>query len=396
MKLTINKKLFLQSWSLAERSTSSSSSMNILSSVLVKASYDEVLLQATDVRTSIICTSSGVTVVEPGDAVFPIKMVSDLFKKAPGEEFTLDVDEGKVVLKAGRSKYNFSTYPVREFPELPSSKSAKDFCAVTVKDLAKVIEEGTLAATTGEEFPLYLSSAGFQIVGGMLNVVSTDTRRLALSSTAVTTNIDDEMNYMLPMKGVKEVQRILSSMNPDAEIKILFDDAQFYFKVEGIEFSVRRVESKFPPYEKILPKGRTTNIIVDRANLISALERVDVIVRDYNKMVVMNIAAGSNFTMRGKAPDFGQAMEVVQGTVTGENLVIAMNSKYFMEALKVLREPEVSLSFNGYQGHMAVKRVGDDSFICLIAPINLSSDELAKEAANDEQQGENGVQKSQV
>ena len=85
MKLTINKKQFLQSWSLAERSTSSSSSMNILSSVLVKASFEGVTLQATDIRTSIICTASGVTVVDPGEAVFPIKMVSDLFKKAPGE-----------------------------------------------------------------------------------------------------------------------------------------------------------------------------------------------------------------------------------------------------------------------------------------------------------------------
>ena len=113
MKLTINKKQFLQSWSLAERSTSSSSSMNILSSVLVKASFEEVTLQATDIRTSIICSASGINVIEPGDAVFPIKMVSDLFKKAPGEEFSLTVDDGKVVLKAGRSKYNFSTYPVR-------------------------------------------------------------------------------------------------------------------------------------------------------------------------------------------------------------------------------------------------------------------------------------------
>ena len=51
MKLSINKKLFLQSWGLAERSTSSSSSMSILSSVLVKASQDQVTLQATDIRT---------------------------------------------------------------------------------------------------------------------------------------------------------------------------------------------------------------------------------------------------------------------------------------------------------------------------------------------------------
>ena len=94
MKLSINKKLFLQSWGLAERSTSSSSSMSILSSVLVKASQDQVTLQATDIRTSIICTASGINVLEPGEAVFPVKIVSELFKKAPAGIKELEIIEG--------------------------------------------------------------------------------------------------------------------------------------------------------------------------------------------------------------------------------------------------------------------------------------------------------------
>ena len=375
MKLTINKKQFLQSWSLAERSTSSSSSMNILSSVLVKASFEGVTLQATDIRTSIICTASGVTVVDPGEAVFPIKMVSDLFKKAPGEEFTLDVDDGKVILKAGRSKYNFSTYPVREFPVLPSSKEAKLFCKVSAGELLMVIEEGTLAASTGEEYPLYLSSANFLTSNGILNIVSTDTRRLAMSGVPVFES-SDGVNALLPMKGIKEVQRILSSLNSDSPVEILYDEAQFYFKAESLEFTVRRVESRFPAYEKILPKGHLTLVSLDRGNLISALERVDVIVRDYNRMVVLDIVKGEVLVMRGKAPDFGQAMEEISAEITGDDLRIAVNSKFFMEALKVLRDPNVTLAFNGMSGHMAVKRVETDSFLCLIAPINLSEEEL--------------------
>ena len=201
MKLTINKKQFLASWGLAERSTSASGSVSILSSILVKADFESVLLQATDIKTSIICFASGITVTEPGEAVFPIKMVSDLFKKAPGEEFTIEVNEGKVILRAGRSKYNFSSYPVREFPVLPSSDSADLFCRISAAELAKVIEEGTLAASTGEEFPLYLSSANLQITQNMLNIVSTDTRRLALSSAAVADGAE-AATALLPMKGV--------------------------------------------------------------------------------------------------------------------------------------------------------------------------------------------------
>ena len=375
MKLSINKKLFLQSWGLAERSTSSSSSMSILSSVLVKASPGKVTLQATDIKTSIICTAYGVTVLEPGEAVFPVKIVSELFKKAPGEEFSLTVSDGRVILKAGKSKYNFSTYPVREFPTLPTSEDAKIFCKISVGELAEVIEEGTLAASSGEEFPLYLSSANFQILNGILNIVSTDTRRLALSGAAVTETSDSE-SVLLPMKGIKEVQRILASLNPELSVDILYDDAQFYFKADNVEFTVRRVESHFPAYEKILPKVHTTTVLLDRGDLISALERVDVIVKDYNRMVILDIAKENKFVMRGRAPDFGNAKEEIFAEISGDDLKIAVNSKFFMEALKVLREPQARLSFNGSSGHLVVRRADGEKFICLIAPINLTEEEL--------------------
>ena len=375
MKLAVNKKQFLGSWSLAERSTSAGGTVSILSSILVKASAESVILQATDIKTSVICRAAGVSVLEPGEAVFPIKMVSDLFKKAPGEEFTLDVDGGKVVLKAGRSKYNFSTYPVSEFPALPSSDEADLFCSIPAGELAKVLDEGTLAASAGEEFPLYLSSANLQIISSRLNVVSTDTRRLALSAAPVAGGREGE-SALLPMKGIKELQRILGSLTPETEVKVLFDGAQFYFKTDTLEFTVRRVESKFPPYEKILPKHSTLDVLTDRGELISALERVDVIVRDFNRMVVLDMAPESPFVLRGKAPDFGQAKEEIEAETTGEKLRIAVNSKFFLEALKVLRDPQVKLSFNGQSGHMSVRRGDGDDFLCLIAPINLSEDEL--------------------
>ena len=351
MKLAVNKKQFLGSWSLAERSTSAGGTVSILSSILIKASAESVILQATDIKTSVICRAAGVTVLEPGEAVFPIKMVSDLFKKAPGEEFTLDVDGGKVVLKAGRSKYNFSTYPVSEFPALPSSDEADVFCSIPAGELAKVLDEGTLAASAGEEFPLYLSSANLQIISSRLNIVSTDTRRLALSAAPVLDGKEGE-SALLPMKGIKELQRILGSLTPETEVKVLFDGAQFYFKTETLEFTVRRVESKFPPYEKILPKHSTLDVLTDRGELISALERVDVIVRDFNRMVVLDMAPESPFVLRGKAPDFGQAKEEIEAETTGDKLRIAVNSKFFLEALKVLRDPQVKLSFNGQSGHM--------------------------------------------
>ena len=174
-----------------------------------------------------------------------------------------------------------------------------------------------------------ISSANLQIISSRLNIVSTDTRRLALSAAPVLDGKEGE-SALLPMKGIKELQRILGSLTPETEVKVLFDGAQFYFKTETLEFTVRRVESKFPPYEKILPKHSTLDVLTDRGELISALERVDVIVRDFNRMVVLDMAPESPFVLRGKAPDFGQAKEEIEAETTGDKLRIAVNSKFFL------------------------------------------------------------------
>lgn len=47
-----------------------------------------VTLQATDIRTSIICTALGINVMEP-EGNFPVKIVSELLKRHPEKNLTL-------------------------------------------------------------------------------------------------------------------------------------------------------------------------------------------------------------------------------------------------------------------------------------------------------------------
>ena len=374
MKLTIEKSPFIKSWSLAERSVGTSSALNILSGILVRASDSAVELFATDLKTSVVCQARGVRVEEPGEAVFPVKSVGDLFRKAPEGQFTLAVEDGKATLLAGRSRYRFSTYGVEEFPRLPSSAQATPFGSATVGQLSESLAEGTLAASTGEEYPQFLSCAFFQPEKGFLRVVSTDSRRLAYSRFAVG-DAAEGPGLLLPMKGVKELDRILSSLDPETPVKIRQDEAQAYFTAPEMEFAVRRVEAKFPQYERILPSSRTTWFETGRTSLVAALERIDVVVRDFNRMVVLQLSPGGSCTLRGRAPDFGEAVEEVEGSIEGEPLRIAFNVRFFLDGLKALKDQGVRLDFNGPEGHLAIRRPGSDSYLCLVAPIALTEED---------------------
>ena len=376
MNLTIDKSAFLKGWTLAERNVSTGGGMNVLSAVRLKADENGVELYATDVRTSIICSVEGVSVSEPGEVIFPVKGVGDLFRKAAAKEFTLQVKEGKATLIAGKSRSRFSTFPAVDFPNIQTSSSASPLCKTNSSDLVALLERGTIAASQTEQFPLYLSSALFELSGDTLKIVATDNRRLSVGSGGVEDGSGSEETILLPMKGIKDLVRVLGTLSGDAIVSILFDSSQVYFVAEGVEFAVRRVESRFPPYGKIIPSSARTHMVIDRQELLSALDRVDVVVRDYNRTVILDLKPGGDCMMTAWAPEFGQANEEVTCTIDGEPLKIGVNSRYFMDGMKVISGLTVDISFNGRDGHLAIRNVVSDDYLCLLAPVELEKEVL--------------------
>ena len=230
MKINVSKKEFLKSWGLAERLSDAKSSMSIFSTVFMDADFERTELRATNIRTAITLKAGGVTVIEPGQAVIPVKRVSELFNKAGADEFTLDIRDGGATMTAGRSKYRFATYPVNDFPKLPEPDSASPFFEAKAGELAKGIEWGVLCASSREMNPSYLSSVYFDTENGYLNLVSTDKRRMAVSRVECLSPLD-KRSAMLPCSGINEFQRILGQVEGDTEVRAALDDAQAYFTI---------------------------------------------------------------------------------------------------------------------------------------------------------------------
>ena len=374
--MRIEKNAFIKSWQMAERNTSTTSTLSVLSGIRCLADGSSITLQATDLKTSVTCRAAGVTVEEPGEVVFPIKVVGELFKKVPADSFVVDVQAGKATLLAEKSRYRFTTYPVEEFPKLPVSSAARLLFDTTVGDLERLLDEGTFSGSPNEEFPQYLGTALFQVGEGTVRVVSSDGRRLSLSVADVPKGESGEENrILLPLKGLNELKRVLGTMEDQAPLRALVDDSQAYFQSDGVEFSVRRVDSSFPPYEKILTKNRTTWMTVDRMSFVSALERAELVVRDFSRMIVMNLAPGGSLRISARAPEVGTAAEELDADIDGESLRIAFNARYLLEGLKALQGSLAHLCFNGPNGQMSLSRPGEENFLYVLMPITLPEEE---------------------
>jgi DNA polymerase-3 subunit beta len=205
---------------------------------------------------------------------------------------------------------------------------------------------------------------------GMMNVISTDRRRLAVCRAEVFEGSEGDA-MLLPMKGIKELVRILGMIDQNLEVRVLYDGAQVFFVTEGVEFAVRKVESNFPEYTKRIPVSHGTSIEIDRTLLLAALERVDVVVRDYNRVVTVNLS-GDECTLTGRSVEFGEAVENISCTIEGQALFTGFNSRFFFDAVKALDGDTAVLLLNTNNGAMVVESKDSDNFFSLLAPVSVS------------------------
>ena len=383
MKLRIEKTEFNRWWQIAERATSAKNTISSLGGVLCTVTEENVILEATDLKTSIRCVPHGISADEKGAVIFPAKLLGELFKKVPTEEFSIEIKGEKGVLLAGKNKTRFMTWAVSDFPKISLPESTSVFCEILAGDLLRAVNEGIVASSQGDSFPTYLGTCLFRVTENTLSVVSTDSHRLALSKADCVSGTDSDM--LLPILSVKELQRLLSNVIADVKIAVLTDGSVSWFRMGNIEFSIRRVEASFPNYAKILNPKKTTTMICDRNSLINVLDRIDAVVREFTRVVVMKLSPSGELRLSGKSPSVGVGMETLDSNIAGEPITVGFNLSYLIDGLKAFKDNDIQFSFDGSSGQVTMTAPNRGNFLYMTMPVKISEDDMLDETdAEDE------------
>jgi DNA polymerase-3 subunit beta len=392
MRIDISRPEFLKAWQVAERTSNTKSTISSLAGVLVTAEGDRVRLSATDLRTSVCCDAEGIRVSQDGSAIFPVKLLGELFKKAPADTFSVEIKQEKGVFSAGRNKTRFMTWPVDDFPRLPKSDAAERLCDVSAFEFSRILTEGSVASSPTDDFPKYLGACLLQLKERALRVISTDGHRLSLSRCVC--EEDGEADILIPIAPLRELQRLLAafgSVKPggtDTLVRILYDGSMVWFQIGGVEFSVRRVESSFPNYEKILNPNSTTTALVKRADMLSVLDRIDIVVRSHTRLAVLHFSPGGNVRFSGKAPETGTAVEELDAAIDGESLRAGFNVGFLQDGLKSLDSESVRMNLNGEAGQMILRHENTDDFLYMLMPVRIAPQDLIDEEEEEDLGGE--------
>jgi DNA polymerase-3 subunit beta len=134
--------------------------------------------------------------------------------------------------------------------------------------------------------------------------------------------------------------------------------------------TARLIEGQFPNYEAVIPKGHPGKLTMSRSALIAALRRVSVMAEERNKPVRLTLTPAS-LKLSASSAELGEAEEALTVDYAGEEVTIAFNSRYVIEALAPMEDEGVVFEFKDALSPGVIKSPDRDTYRCVIMPMRI-------------------------
>ena len=348
MKFTVNRNLFLDNLNNVMHAISSRATIPILSGIKLNLSKDELLLTGSDTDISIeikIPISEDLTVGSTGSIVLPARFFSEIIRRLPGKEFSLEVKESfQTQIISENSEFTINGLDANNYPRLPEIPDESSF-VISGKTFREIINETQFAVAT-QESRLVLTGVHFTFSPDKIHAVATDSHRLSSRALALENGPQSKTDLIIPGKSLLELARIIGETNP--EIRVCPGENQVLFEIGNILFYSRLLEGSYPDTERLIPTDSTTTVEFDLMELSSALDRASLLTHaGRNNVVDLTLDVDKQIAkLSGESAEIGNVEEDVGfKKLTGKNLKISFNPDYLRDALKASVTDSVVMSF---------------------------------------------------
>lgn len=314
-----------------------------------------------------IRTSIAVSSADSGSFLLDAKLFSEMIKRVPSDDVIIEVNENfQVTVESGNLIYNMRALASDEYPELPDKNNC-DKITMPQSMLKSMINQTIFAVSITDMNPV-LKGELFEIEGGRFNLVAIDGYRLALRTESIKQN--EDRKFIVPSKTLAEVSRLLSD-NDDENGDLFIAQKHIIFDVNGYLVYSRLIEGEFHPYKSSLPKSSTTEVVVNRKELISALERAMLLITERNQSPIRCYFENGIIKLKC-ATDRGSLQDEIRADITGSVIEIGFKGKYFLDPLTRIDDDKVKLQMGGSLLPMKIVPLSGDAYTYLVLPVRLS------------------------
>ena len=367
MRFTVSRELLIKPLQLVAGVVERRHTLPALANVLLVLEDGVLALTGSDSEVEIIGRISLDGKLEDGEITVPAKKFLDICKSLPeGATIDFSLDNQKVLVKSGRSRFTLSTLPATDFPTVQHSGDELNF-VVAQTEIKRLIER-TSFAMAQQDVRYYLNGMLWELRADSLRVVATDGHRLAMCTRPIEADLEGVRQSIIPRKGVIELSRLLN--DPEDTVEITFGATNIRANTQAFAFTSKLVDGKFPDYERVLPKGGDKVVVGNRDDFKQAFSRTAILSNDKYRGVRFVIENGV-LTVTASNPEQEEAEEQVFVEYEGVSLEMGFNVSYLLDVTNVIDSDSMSITMADNNSSALIQDPNNGDALYVVMPMRL-------------------------
>ncbi len=368
MKFVIKQDILLENLNHTARAISPRNLIPILTGIKFDLREEGLYLSASDTDISIRCLIPKDKIIEVkqlGSIVIGGKYIVEIIKKLPNMDITIEVMDGyKMIVSTINTEFNLNGINPNEFPNLDLEET-KEPIILNTSVFKKIISQTFFATSQNESRPL-LTGINFRIENNLMEVIATDSYRLAKKSIFIDKNLDNNINIVIPGKNLLELSKILDDDDESLELHIF--ENKILFKYKEIVFLSRLLSGTYPATSSIIPTDFSVSVECSCNGLYEMIDRASLLTSDRDKNTIKLVLKSKELIISSNSPEIGKVEEKM-AVNSEDEISISFSSKYMLDCVKSFETNTITLYMIDYNKPIIIKSNEDDSLIQLVLPI---------------------------
>jgi DNA polymerase-3 subunit beta len=339
----------------------------ILSNVLLDGAGGALSFLATDIEIQITARTAVSPAGEDRPVTVGARKLLDILRALPdGAEVTLQQQDKRLLVKAGRSRFTLQTLPAEDFPRLAKPAGTAARFSLSQKALRRLLALVQYAMAQ-QDIRYYLNGLLAVVEEGQLKLVATDGHRLAFASTRLGSELPRQ-EVIVPRKTVLELTKLLA--DTDEEVSVELSATQAAFSFGTIELVSKLIDGKFPDYTRVIPTQHKNRLQVGREPLRQALLRAAILSNEKFRGVRWVLGEGSLKIVSSNAEQ-EEAHEELEVKYSGDALDIGFNVNYLLDVLNNVTGADVECAFGDASSSALISYAAEKDFKYVVMPMRI-------------------------
>ena len=339
----------------------------ILSNVLLEKKGDRLTFLATDIEIQITTAAQGSGGDGDGSVTTGARKLQDILRSLPeGAEVSLILEDKRLQVRSGRSRFTLQTLPADDFPRMTVSEGETKQFQISQKAFRQLLGKTQYSMAT-QDVRYYLNGLLLLVDGRDLRAVATDGHRLAYGSAEIEADLPRQ-EMILPRKTVLELNRLL--METDDTLTVTMASNQVRFSFGSVVIVSKVIDGKFPDYERVVPSTLRNHLTVGRQALVQAMNRAAILTNE--KFRGVRVVLGDNcLNLVAANAEQEEAVEELEVQYAGDAIDVGFNVGYLLDVLNNVHSNEIQWSFNDANSSSLITIPGDERFKYVVMPMRI-------------------------